>query len=242
MLKHVLIIGANGGIGRELVSQLCNDSTVDKVHCVSRSDVTQSLDKQQNYTFDSSEESLVKSFIDQITEKGISFSQVICTTGVLHTSGSKQLKPEKRLEDINSEQLSEYFRINTIVPALWLKNLVNVLNKEEAKVVFFSARVGSISENELGGWYGYRASKAALNMIVKTASIEYKRRLPNATLACYHPGTVDTGLSKPFQSNVKPGKLFSPEFTVSQLLAHIANFHSEQSPYYIDWDGKTIKY
>ncbi|MGK0371018.1 MAG: hypothetical protein ACJAW1_001261 [Glaciecola sp.] len=79
-------------------------------------------------------------------------------------------------------------------------------------------------------------------MIVKTASIEYKRRAPNTTLACYHPGTVDTGLSRPFQSNVKPGKLFTVEFTVSQLLIHMQGFDALHSPYYFDWEGKTIQY
>jgi NAD(P)-dependent dehydrogenase (short-subunit alcohol dehydrogenase family) len=128
------------------------------------------------------------------------------------------------------------------VPALWLKYLVKVMAKDKASIVFFSARVGSISENGLGGWYGYRASKAALNMFVKTASVEYKRRSPNTTLACYHPGTVDTNLSKPFQANVKQGKLFTVDFTVSKLLHHMEGFDAEQSPYYIDWEGKTIQY
>ncbi len=242
MSEHVLVIGASGGIGQELVEQLTSDEEVSTVHCVSRSEINAKSQKQKTYTFDSSDESSVDNFIRQIVEQGVKFSRVICTTGVLHTSGSKQLKPEKRLEDLSSEQLIEYFRINTIVPALWLKNLVKVLDKERASIVFFSARVGSISENGLGGWYGYRSSKAALNMMVKTASVEYKRRSPNTVLACYHPGTVDTKLSKPFQSNVKPNKLFTPQFTVSQLLSHIKAFDSEQSPYYIDWEGKTINY
>jgi NAD(P)-dependent dehydrogenase (short-subunit alcohol dehydrogenase family) len=180
--------------------------------------------------------------VQGLKERGIVLSKVICTTGVLHVSGDKILKPEKRLEDINAMQLAEYFRVNTMVPALWLKHLIKVIDKAGATIIFFSARVGSISENGLGGWYGYRASKAALNMIVKTASIEYRRRAPNTILGCYHPGTVDTGLSKPFQANVKPGKLFTPQFTVSQLLSHIQHFNVEASPYYFDWDGKSIAY
>jgi NAD(P)-dependent dehydrogenase (short-subunit alcohol dehydrogenase family) len=242
MTEYVLVIGAGGGIGQELVKQLCNERTDRTVFSVSRGEASALFDNQQHFTFDSTTEDAIKSFVAELGSKKVSLSQVICTTGILHTSGEKELKPEKRLEDIDPEQLAEYFKINTAVPAMWLKHLVKLMAKDKASIVFFSARVGSISENGLGGWYGYRASKAALNMIVKTASIEYKRRSKNTTLACYHPGTVDTGLSKPFQTNVKPGKLFTPEFTVSQLLSHMQGFDAEHSPYYIDWDGKTIQY
>lgn len=239
--KNCLVIGANGGIAQELIKQLCGEPS-NFVYTVSRSAIDKVYDNQAHTQLDSSDENAVQSFIGGLKEQGVKLSVVICTTGVLHTSGDKKLKPEKRLEDINAEQLSEYFRVNSMVPALWLKYLIKVVNKDSAKIVFFSARVGSISENGLGGWYGYRASKAALNMLVKTASVEYARRAPNTMLACYHPGTVDTGLSKPFQSNVKPGKLFTPQFTVEQLLKHMQTFVQESSPYYIDWEGKFIPY
>ena len=242
MSEHVLVIGAGGGIGREIVKQLGSTKNIETIHCVSRSKLEQITEKQINYTFDSTEQSKVEELVKSLIDKQIKLTHVICTTGVLHTSGNMKLKPEKRLEDISTKQLLEYFRVNTIVPALWLKYLIKVMKKESSSITFFSARVGSISENGLGGWYGYRASKAALNMMVKTASIEYKRRSPNTTLACYHPGTVDTQLSKPFQSNVKPGKLFTVDFTVSQLLSHISKFDAENSPYYLDWEGKTINY
>lgn len=242
MTQHVLVIGAGGGIGQELVKQFGEQEGNTQVHCVSRSLAEPDSAQKHHHIFDSSDEASIKAFVTDMVAQQIKFSQVVCTTGVLHTSGDKVLKPEKRLEDIDPLQLAEYFRVNTAVPAMWLKHLVKIVDKTSANIVFLSARVGSISENGLGGWYGYRASKAALNMIVKTASIEYKRRLPNTTLACYHPGTVDTHLSKPFQANVKPGKLFTTEFTVSQLLMHMQNFECEHSPYYIDWDGKTIQY
>ncbi|MFT6267752.1 MAG: NAD(P)-dependent dehydrogenase (short-subunit alcohol dehydrogenase family) [Alphaproteobacteria bacterium] len=242
MSEHMLVIGAGGGIGQEVVKQLCTNNPNSQVYSVSRSQTPSLFQNQQHFTFDSTNESDIKAFVTELSAKQVKLSQVVCTTGVLHTSGDKTLKPEKRLEDIEPIQLAEYFRVNTAVPAMWLKHLVKVVAKDKASIVFFSARVGSISENGLGGWYGYRASKAALNMIVKTASIEYKRRAPNTTLACYHPGTVDTGLSKPFQSNVKPGKLFTVEFTVSQLLIHMQGFDALHSPYYFDWEGKTIQY
>ena len=216
------------------------------MHSVSRSDVAHSYANQNHSVFDTSAESEIIKFLQATTQKGIRFDKVICTTGVLHRVSEDtnigSLKPEKRLEDIQQSALAEYFAVNTILPALWLKHLVKSVNKNRACLIFFSARVGSISENGLGGWYGYRASKAALNMIVKTASIEYKRRTPNSVLACYHPGTVDTELSKPFQANVKPGKLFTAQYTAERLLEHIEQLDCEQSPYYFDWDGQNIQY
>jgi NAD(P)-dependent dehydrogenase (short-subunit alcohol dehydrogenase family) len=242
MIERALVIGAGGGIGQELVKQLAERHPNAIIHSVSRTDNANLLSNQHHHCLDSTNENEVDALAKTFATQNVKFDTVICTTGVLHTSGHKTLKPEKRLEDISTDQLAEYFRVNTAVPAIWLKFLVKLLNKDGANVVFFSARVGSISENGLGGWYGYRASKAALNMIVKTASVEYARRSPKTILACYHPGTVDTELSKPFQANVKPGKLFTTEFTVSQLLSHMQKFDIEQSPYYIDWDGQNIAY
>lgn len=109
-----------------------------------------------------------------------------------------------------------------------------------AHLVFLSARVGSIADNHLGGWYGYRASKAALNMMLKSAHIEYNRRAKNICLVSYHPGTVATQLSESFRANVPEGKLFSPEFAIAKLLIHTQALTSENGPHYIDWQGKTI--
>ena len=142
---------------------------------------------------------------------------------------------------IHKDQLNFYFTTNAILPAIWLKHVESLLKgSEPAKLVFFSARVGSISDNNLGGWYGYRASKSALNMIIKCAQIECKRRAKNICLISYHPGTVETELSKPFQSNVPAGKLFTTDFTVSQLLTIIPNLTPENGPHYIDWQGSVI--
>ncbi len=246
--ENALVIGANSGIGRELIRQLLNSGDYKTVYSVSRSPFTDKTNQNSatshvHEVIDTADETQVKTYIDNLKAQKITLETVVCTTGVLHQSGNAdtaELKPEKRLEDIHSAQLAEYFRVNSILPALWLQGLVKVVNRQKANIVFFSARVGSISENGLGGWYGYRASKAALNMLLKTASIEYKRRMPNTSLMCYHPGTVDTGLSKPFQANVKPEKLFTPEFTVQQLLSIINRLDPENSPFYLDWQGETI--
>ena len=163
--------------------------------------------------------------------------------GVLHGDhDGVMLSPEKKLEDLSQTQLLTYFRINSVVPALWLKHLVNHVDKSSSVVCFVSARVGSISDNRMGGWYGYRASKSALNMLIKTASIEYRRRTKHTALVSYHPGTVDTDLSKPFQGNVKQNKLFEPEFTAKQLVNILADVDVDQGPYYLDWDNKPIRW
>ncbi|MED5234325.1 MAG: SDR family NAD(P)-dependent oxidoreductase, partial [Pseudomonadota bacterium] len=153
---------------------------------------------------------------------------------------SDGIHPEKRLEDVSEQALAAYFSTNSIIPAMWLKHLVNIMSKEGSTLVCLSARVGSIADNGLGGWYGYRASKAALNMLVKTASVEYKRRLKDVMLVCYHPGTVDTGLSKPFQKNVAAKKLFTPEFTAKQLIHHLSALNRDQACHFIDWNGEVV--
>ncbi len=242
MTKHALVIGANGGIAKALINEI-TESGDTFIHAVSRSNIDLQADEgRKDYILNSSNEDEIKNFVQMLKEDGIKLNTVICTSGVLHREGERALKPEKKLEDIQASQLSEYFLVNSIIPALWLKHLVGVMDKTESVICCFSARVGSISENQLGGWYGYRASKAALNMLMKTAAIEYARRSKKTILCCYHPGTVDTGLSKPFQANVKPEKLFSPQFTAQQLLSHMQTFLPEESPYYIDWDNKSIAY
>jgi NAD(P)-dependent dehydrogenase (short-subunit alcohol dehydrogenase family) len=239
---NALVIGANGGIGKEAVVQLCAMPDITGVYTAARQSAALCHEKQHHDVLDTSDDQEIRRYIQSLRQQKVKFSTVICCSGVLHQSSPVALNPEKRLEDIHSQQLMEYFRVNSITPTLWLKHLPSVISRNEAKVIVLSARVGSISDNRLGGWYGYRASKAALNMVVKTAAVEYKRRLPNTSLVCYHPGTVDTALSKPYQANVTPGKLFSAEFSVSQLLQLISGLHSDSSPHYIDWEGKTISW
>lgn len=107
--------------------------------------------------------------------------------------------PEKKLADLNYAQLEATFRVNTFGPALVLRHFSPLLDGQRGVLAVISAKVGSIEDNRLGGWYSYRASKAALNMLLKTAAIEVKRSNPNAVLVSLHPGTVNTGLSKPFK-------------------------------------------
>lgn len=239
--QRALVIGSSGGIAKALVSALFDDQSFDFIHTVSRS--KQSVDdaRIKHSQVDSVNESEVEICCKTLQEEGV-FSLIVCCIGTLHGGeNNKQFRPEKRLESLNSESMLRYFQTNTLAPMFWLKQIMNLVPKDQtSRVVFFTARVASIEDNHLGGWYGYRASKAALNMLIKTAQIELSRRSPKAVLVSYHPGTVDTGLSKPFQKNVPEGKLFTPEFTVTQLLKILPSLAEEGSPHYIDWQGKPI--
>jgi NAD(P)-dependent dehydrogenase (short-subunit alcohol dehydrogenase family) len=239
---RALIVGASGGIGQELVRQLCESENYSEVHAVSRVIPADIIPRAKYYSIDSANEQQVAEYCEQLKLSGGQFSLVVCCIGALHHNPhGQQVFPEKRLEDINQTNLSFYFATNTIMPAIWLKNTEQLLKgPQPAKLVFFSARVGSITDNNLGGWYGYRASKSALNMLIKCAQVECQRRAKNISLISYHPGTVDTELSKPFQGNVVKDKLFSAEFTVKQLLSLTPNLNPEDGPHYIDWQGLTI--
>ncbi|MEP1448722.1 MAG: SDR family NAD(P)-dependent oxidoreductase [Paraglaciecola sp.] len=238
---NALVIGASGGIGKTLVRHLSESTVYGNVFAVSRNAPSEPIKGVNYYSLDSENETLVSEYCQQLKNSGIQFTLVICCIGALQTHGPNNIKPEKRLEDIQSQQLNYYFTVNSILPALWLKHVEALLKgPQPATLVFFSARVASIEDNELGGWYGYRASKAALNMLIKCAQIECQRRAKNLCLVSYHPGTVATDLSQPFQSNVPAGKLFTADFTATQLLKIIPSLSPEDGPHYIDWQGRYI--
>lgn len=239
--SNALIIGASGGIGKAIVTALQASEQFSQIHTVSRKVNFNQSTKVIHHHIASSDPSSIEQCCKELAGFD-QFSLVVCCIGVLH--GEQEgihLSPEKRLEDLHAQQLSRYFEINSIAPAMWLKELLPVVKgPERCHFVVLSARVGSISDNKIGGWYGYRASKAALNMLIKSAQVEYNRRAKNVQLVCYHPGTVDTPLSTPFQSNVPKGKLFTAEFTANQLLTHLPHLLPENAPHFIDWQGKTI--
>jgi NAD(P)-dependent dehydrogenase (short-subunit alcohol dehydrogenase family) len=163
---------------------------------------------------------------------------VINCAGILH---DEHLQPEKSLKQINSDRLLRYFQINSIGSLLLAKHLLPLLRHGERSILAtISAKVGSIGDNQLGGWYGYRASKAALNMWMRNVAIEYHRNSPRTIVALLHPGTTDTRLSKPFQRSVPPEKLFSVERTVTQLLAVLETLTEEDSGQFFNWDGSRL--
>ena len=183
--------------------------------------------------------------IDQICvllrESGMAFDRVTIFNGMLHNDG---LSPEKRLENASIDHFNAVMRINAFVPLLWVKALKPLLKsvKKRCIVSALSARVGSIGDNERGGWYAYRASKAALNMLMKTASLEYHREAKLVQFLLFHPGTTDTPLSKPFQKNINPGKLLTPDFVANQLMSIQDELSPEMPIQFLDWQGKQIEW
>ncbi|MEL6938617.1 MAG: SDR family NAD(P)-dependent oxidoreductase [Cyanobacteria bacterium J06598_1] len=244
---NALIVGATQGIGLQFVTQLLQDDRIEHLFATYRSEQTATqlfaLAKQHSQRLhclqmDITEEAQIEKAMAQLTERTPNLHIAINCVGLLH---SEQQQPEKALRQLNSDNLLTYFQVNSIGPALLAKHLLSVLKHSEPSLfATISAKIGSIGDNRIGGWYGYRASKAALNMFLKTASIEYRRRSPKTAIVMLHPGTTDTGLSKPFQRGVPPEKLFSTERTVSQLIAVLSKVKQEDSGEFFSWDGTQL--
>ena len=170
----------------------------------------------------------------------IKFDLIFVATGILHNDSD--IFPEKSIRDISIDKLQKVLLVNTIGPTLVGKYFIPFLRKDSRSVfAFLSARVGSISDNKLGGWYSYRASKTALNQIIKNFSIEVKRSNPSAIFVGLQPGTVKSYLSKPFEKNVKAEKLFTPDYSSEKLLDVISNLTNEDSGKVYAWDGEEIQ-
>ncbi len=162
----------------------------------------------------------------------------IVTTGMLH---DVRQRPERALKELDPAALARSFAINSIAPAMVAKHLIPLMPRDRRAVfAVLGARVGSIGDNRTGGWHGYRASKAALVMLMKTIAIETARTRPHAIIVTLHPGTVDTGMSKPFQGNVDPGKLFTADAAAGHLLSVIARLSPADSGGHFAWDGTRI--
>lgn len=166
--------------------------------------------------------------------KAAPFQLIINAIGVLHTD---QWMPEKRLDDLNVEQLMELMKVNAIGPALTIRHFAKLLDPKNSIMVTLSAKVGSIEDNRLGGWYSYRASKAALNMLVKTTSIEWGRTKPNTALIAMHPGTVSSRLSKPFRGE-QIGRPATQAAT--EMFNVIENLKKEDSGSFISYSGEKL--
>jgi len=236
---RVIIVGSSGGIGAALIQQLIDSSQVACIHSLSRGGQSHPSPKVTNLTFDFTEEDSLITAAQALQEAG-PFDIILVATGLLQGSG---ISPEKNMRAMSHHGFSKSFEINAIGPAMTAKYFAPLLRRDK-KAIFaaLSARVGSISDNRLGGWYAYRASKAALNMVLKTLAIEIGRRFKNQIIVGLHPGTVDTALSKPFQGNVPDGKLFTPEFSAQRLLSVIDGLTATESGGLFDWAGERIEF
>lgn len=236
---RVIVVGASGGIGRSFVKTLANSNQVSQIYALSREAESYDSAKVTSHNFDLTSEPSIQAAATKLSATG-GFDLCILATGLLQGQG---ITPEKNLRALSFEALQQSFMINTFGPAITAKYFLPLLRRDRKVVLAaLSARVGSISDNRIGGWYAYRASKAALNMLIKTLSIEVARRFKNTLIVGLHPGTVDTDLSKPFQRNVPDGKLFSPEYSVSKLLGVIDVLKPEDSGSLFAWDGKQIPF
>jgi NAD(P)-dependent dehydrogenase (short-subunit alcohol dehydrogenase family) len=237
-----IVVGANGGIGYACVKCLQQDSQVDHVFAITRHIDAEKNSSDESTSWirsDSSEQSITK-ICEQVASTNFSLRYVVIATGILHDK-SKGIQPEKRVSSLSTDTMHEVFHINTFLPLQWLKGFTMLLDKKHpTNIAVLSARVASIDDNHLGGWYSYRASKAALNMLLKSLAIEYKRRFPKTKVTSFHPGTTDTSLSKPFQAGVPEKKLFTAEFVAQSLhqLLQVSVPDGELS--FQDWAHKKI--
>jgi NAD(P)-dependent dehydrogenase (short-subunit alcohol dehydrogenase family) len=227
-----VVIGASGGIGGAFEAALIEEGAFDVVHGFARS-------RTGAQHIDLLDEGSIAAAAAHVAQ-GPPPTLVIVATGLLHAQGHG---PEKALHDLDPNWLAQVYAVNAIGPVLIAKHFLPIMPKA-TRTVFaaLSARVGSIGDNRLGGWHGYRASKAALNMLVRNLAIEERRRNDRAIVVTLHPGTVDTALSRPFQGNVPAGRLFDTERAALQLLDVIEALKAPDSGKHFDFEGQEVPF
>jgi NAD(P)-dependent dehydrogenase (short-subunit alcohol dehydrogenase family) len=233
--QHILVVGGSGGIGRCLITEMLArypQARIDATHHRGR----QAVDNERvNWRKLDVRDSAA---IDDWAKDFKRVDWIINAAGYLHGSHGG---PEKSIRALDPEFLLENVRINTLPTLLLAKSFSASLKQSPAPLLAtVSARVGSIEDNRLGGWYSYRVSKAALNMALKTLSIEWKHSHPRGCVAALHPGTNDTALSKPFQANVAADDLFDPAYTASMFVDLLAKLGPADSGQFWAWNGESL--
>jgi NAD(P)-dependent dehydrogenase (short-subunit alcohol dehydrogenase family) len=245
---NVLIQGSSRGIGLEFVRQLLGDASPGRIFAACRAPQAASSlvelaaqdPRLRLVKLDVASEVSIRAAAATVATEVPRLHLIVNCAGLLHDDAAG-ISPEKRLADVEPDALTASFAVNAAGPLLVARHFEPLLaHGERAVFASISARVGSIGDNRLGGWYAYRGSKAAQNMFTKTLAIEWARSRRNVICVALHPGTTDTELSRPFQANVPPQKLFSVERTVAQLLAVIDRLTPADSGRFLAWDGTEI--
>jgi NAD(P)-dependent dehydrogenase (short-subunit alcohol dehydrogenase family) len=225
-----LVIGGTGSIGSAIINELKNQKFTNII----------SLGRSSNPPLDLLDESSIKKAADFIKNQPGSLCLLFDATGILHNEDQNQM-PEKTYKNIDLTFMKKNFEINVMGPALIMKYFLPLLDTDQKSIfATLSAKVGSISDNRYGGWYSYRASKAALNQMIKTASIELKMKNKNAVCVAIHPGTVTSKLSKPFQKDNL--KIQSNEGSAKNIVQVMTNLKINDSGLFFDWSGDIINW
>ena len=242
-----IIQGAGQGLGLALATHILKhqDDSVVVATCREPEKSSGLRKLKQKYT-----SRLITQKLDVSDEKSIALastklsplidhiSLLVNSSGLLHDDSTY---PEKKLADVSAYDLERSYAINAIGPILVLKHFRPLIKRDRKSVIVnVSARVASIEDNRLGGWYSYRSSKASLNQITKTIAIEFSRQLPKSICIAYHPGSVNTRLSKPFLKAIPPEKLFATDYAAAKMVAVIENLKTSDSGSFLAWDGGKI--
>ena len=247
--QDALVVGASRGVGLALAEALLEDHAPRQLFLTYRGetppDALRALRAAQEHrvtllacelTHDDDLAALGATLRQADAELGLTLH----AAGILHETG---LRPEKALGQVNRESLARIFEVNSIAPILVAQAVMRSIPKQTSShFAALSAMVGSIEDNRIGGWYGYRASKAALNQLLRTLAIECRRTHPGLCVTSIHPGTTDTDLSRPFQGNVAPGKLYRPEQSARRILDVVLSGRPEDSGRFMNWNGETLPY
>jgi NAD(P)-dependent dehydrogenase (short-subunit alcohol dehydrogenase family) len=231
---QAVVWGGSGGIGRAVLQELLTDSRCGDLIAVSRRPVKASGVRTLTYE-PGQPDSIARAAKEATADGDVQLHFV--ATGTLHGDG---YGPEKALRQLEPEAFLKVMQINALLPALIAQAVLPTFGPDRTLFAALSARVGSIADNRLGGWHSYRASKAALNMLLRNIAIEAARKHKEAVVVGLHPGTVDTELSEPFQGNVPEGKLFTPAYSAAHLLGVLDGLTPEHSGRVFDYAGEAV--